>query len=82
MVALAEKLLGRGFELMIYDQNVAFSRLLGANRAYVDSRIPHLSKLMASSADAVVNHAEVCVVGAADPDAIAALGRVDRPDHR
>ena len=77
MVALAERLLGRGFELMIYDRNVAVSRLLGANRAYVDSRIPHLSKLMASSADAVVNHAEVCVVGAADPDAIAALGRVD-----
>jgi GDP-mannose 6-dehydrogenase len=77
MVALAERLLGRGFELMIYDQNVAVSRLLGANRAYVDSRIPHLSKLMASSADAVVNHAEICVVGAADPEAIAALGRVN-----
>ena len=77
MVALAERLLGRGFELMIFDQNVAFSRLLGANRAYVDSRIPHLSRLMASSADAVVNHAEVCVIGAADPEAIAALGRAD-----
>jgi GDP-mannose 6-dehydrogenase len=77
MVALAERLLGRGFELMIYDENVAVSRLLGANRAYVDSRIPHLSKLMASSADAVVNHAEVCVIGAADPKAVEALGRVD-----
>ncbi len=77
MVALAERLLGRGFELMIYDRNVAVSRLLGANRAYVDSRIPHLSKLMAGSADAVVNHAEVCVVGAADPDALAALERVE-----
>ena len=77
MVALAERLLGRGFELMIYDENVAVSRLLGANRAYVDSRIPHLSKLMASSADAVVNHAEVCVVGASDPAAIEALKRVD-----
>jgi GDP-mannose 6-dehydrogenase len=77
MVALAERLLGRGFELMIHDPQVAVSRLLGANRAYVDQRIPHLSRLMASSADAVVEHAEVCVVGAADPDAIAALGRVD-----
>jgi GDP-mannose 6-dehydrogenase len=77
LVALAERLLGRGFELMIHDPQVAVSRLLGANRAYVDQRIPHLSRLMASSADAVVNHAEVCVVGAADPDAIAALGRVD-----
>ena len=62
---------------MIYDPQVAVSRLLGANRAYVDQRIPHLSRLMAGSADAVVNHAEVCVVGAADPEAIAALRRVD-----
>lgn len=77
LVALAERLLGRGFELMIHDPQVAVSRLLGANRAYVDQRIPHLSRLMADSADAVVNHAEVCVVGAANPDAIAALGRVD-----
>jgi GDP-mannose 6-dehydrogenase len=77
MVALAERLLGRGFELMIFDRHVAVSRLLGANRAYVDQRIPHLSKLMASSADAVANHAEVCVVGAADPEAVAALSRVE-----
>ena len=77
LVALAERLLGRGFELLIHDPQVAVSRLLGANRAYVDQRIPHLSRLLAGSADAVVNHAEVCVVGAADPEAIAALGRVD-----
>jgi GDP-mannose 6-dehydrogenase len=77
MVVLAERLLGRGFELMIHDPQVAVSRLLGANRAYVDQRIPHLSRLMATSADAVVNHAEVCVVGAADPEVVAALGSVD-----
>jgi len=77
MVALAERLLGRGFELMIHDPQVAVSRLLGANRAYVDQRIPHLSRLMASSAQAVVAHAEVVVVGAADPDALAELRAAD-----
>jgi GDP-mannose 6-dehydrogenase len=77
LVALAERLLGRGFDLQIHDPQVAVSRLLGANRAYVDQRIPHLSRLMVGSADEVVNHAEVCVVGAADPEAIAALRRVD-----
>jgi GDP-mannose 6-dehydrogenase len=76
MVALAERLLGRGFELLIYDPQVAVSRLMGANRAYVDNRIPHLSRLMAGSADSVVNHAEICVVGAANPEAIEALERV------
>jgi GDP-mannose 6-dehydrogenase len=77
MVALAERLLGRGFELMIHDSQVAVSRLLGANRAYVDERIPHLSKLMATSARAVVAHAEVVVVGAADADVIAELRNAD-----
>ncbi|AKS36260.1 GDP-mannose dehydrogenase [Mycolicibacterium goodii] len=77
LVALAERLLGRGFELQIYDPRVAVSRLLGANRAYAEQRIPHLSRFVADSPDEVVNHAEVCVVGAADPEAIAALRRVD-----
>jgi GDP-mannose 6-dehydrogenase len=62
---------------MIHDPQVAVSRLLGANRAYVDQRIPHLSRLMASSAHAVVAHAEVVVVGAADPDALAELREAD-----
>jgi GDP-mannose 6-dehydrogenase len=77
LVALAERLLGRGFELMIYDSQVAVSRLLGANRAYVDQRIPHLSRLMATSAHEVVAHAEVVVVGAADRDALAELREAD-----
>lgn len=77
LVALAERLLGRGFELLIHDPQVAVSRLLGANRAYVEQRIPHLSRFIADSPDEVVHHAEICVVGAADPEAIAALRRVD-----
>jgi GDP-mannose 6-dehydrogenase len=56
---------------------VAVSRLLGANRAYVDQRIPHLSRLMATSAREVVAHAEVVVVGAADADALAELRQAD-----
>jgi GDP-mannose 6-dehydrogenase len=75
LVALAERLLGRGFDLQIHDPQVAVSRLLGANRAYVEQRIPHLSRLMVGSAEDVVNHSEVCVVAAADTEAIAALRR-------
>jgi GDP-mannose 6-dehydrogenase len=77
LVALAERLVERGFEVLIHDPQVAISRLHGANRTYVEQRIPHLSRFIADSPDDVVNHAEVCVVGATNPDAIAALGRVD-----
>jgi GDP-mannose 6-dehydrogenase len=73
MVDLAERLHGRGFELLIHDRNVMVSRLAGANRAYVEARIPHLSRLMAESPESVVNHAEVCIVATADPVALAAL---------
>jgi len=75
MVELAERLLGRGHDLLIHDQQVAVSNLQGANRAYVEARIPHLSRLMATSADAVANHAEIVVLASKDPDAIDAISR-------
>lgn len=73
MVELAERLLGRGYELRIHDRNVSVSRLLGANQAYVDARIPHLADLMLHDPREVVAHADVVIVGAADPEALAAL---------
>lgn len=78
MVDLAERLLGRGFELCIYDPQVAVSRLLGANRAYVEQHLPHLSALLTPSAEAAAD-ADVCVLSIRDPDAVAEVERTDRP---
>ncbi|MEM9712086.1 MAG: nucleotide sugar dehydrogenase [Actinomycetota bacterium] len=75
LVELAERLLGRGFELLIHDSQVSLSALHGANRAYVDSRIPHLSKLMVSSPDQAAAHAEVAVLGTGTEEAVAAVER-------
>lgn len=77
MVELAERLLGRGCDLLIHDRHVMTSRLAGANRAYVESRIPHLSRVMASSPRAVVDHAELVIVATQDEEALAALRAVD-----
>ena len=73
LVELAERLLGKGFELKIYDSAVSLSQLVGANREYIEGRIPHLSALLADTADEVMEHAEVCVIGAASAEAISAL---------
>jgi GDP-mannose 6-dehydrogenase len=75
LVELAERLVGKGYDLRIYDQNVALSQLVGANREYVESRLPHLSALLTSSADEVLDHAEVCVIGCTDEHVLAALAR-------
>jgi len=50
-VELAERLLGKGYELRIYDPNVVTARLTGANKAYIDAVIPHLSRLLVPSLD-------------------------------
>lgn len=74
LVELAERLLGRGYDLLIHDGHVALSSLQGANREYVAARIPHLERLMASTPEAVVAHAETLVVGAAPPEVVSAIG--------
>jgi GDP-mannose 6-dehydrogenase len=80
LVELAERLLGKGYDLRIYDANVSLSRLMGANRDYIESRLPHLGELLSTSAEDVLAHAEVCVVGCQDPAVISALDRAgDRP---
>ncbi len=59
MVILAESLLGKGYQLSIYDKNVSIARLVGANKSYINEQIPHLSSLLRDSVDDVVRDADV-----------------------
>ena len=81
IVILAEALLGKGYELRIYDRNVSVARLVGANKAYINEQIPHLSSLLCETIDEVLEHAEVIVVGNGAPEFADAL-RKTRPDQR
>ena len=68
MIEIIERLIGKGYDLRIYDKNVRVASLVGANRDFILNRIPHISKLMVENIDAVLNHAEVIVIGNNDPD--------------
>jgi len=61
MVTVAETLLGRGYQLRIYDPSINLTRLIGANEAEIQRRMPHLAQLLCSSADEVVRESEVIV---------------------
>ena len=63
LVELAERLLGKGYDLRIYDSNVTLSRLVGANREYIEGRLKHLNVVLTDNVDEVMDHAEVCVIG-------------------
>jgi GDP-mannose 6-dehydrogenase len=73
LVELAERLSGKGYDVRIFDPGVALSRLIGANRAFLDERLPHISELLTGDAAEVLEHAEICVVGSADPEVVAAV---------
>jgi len=75
MVILAETLLGKGYALRIYDQNVLLARLTGANREYIEQQIPHLSKLLCSSIDEVLDESDVVVIGNTAPEFGEAIAR-------
>jgi GDP-mannose 6-dehydrogenase len=63
LVELAEMLIGKGFELNIYDSNVEYARVYGANKDYIESKIPHVSSLLDSDFERVVEHSELIVLG-------------------
>ncbi|MDF3030902.1 MAG: GDP-mannose 6-dehydrogenase [Moraxellaceae bacterium] len=67
-VELGERLLGKGYDLRIYDRNVAQARMHGANREYINTKIPHLSNLLVGSLDEIANHAETLVISYPDPE--------------
>jgi GDP-mannose 6-dehydrogenase len=63
VVSLVETLLGKGYDLKLYDASVSLAKLIGANRRYLEQHIPHISRLMVSSIGELVEHAEIIVLG-------------------
>jgi GDP-mannose 6-dehydrogenase len=61
-VPLVETLLGRGYQVRVYDEHVKLERLIGTNKAYLDRGLPHIASLMCASAEEAVATAEVVVI--------------------
>lgn len=76
VVELVERLLGKGYDLKIYDRNVSIASIHGANRDYILNHIPHISRLMASSVDEVLKHGQTVVIGNGSPEFIDVSTRI------
>ena len=63
LVELAEMLIGKGYELRIFDSNVEYARVFGANKEYIESKIPHVSSLLCKELDEVVSQSDVLIIG-------------------
>lgn len=72
-VEVAETLLGKGYEVSIFDPIVNPSTLIGTNRVYVQSRLPHLHKILTERPADALDGADVAIVSSSDPEVVNAL---------
>jgi GDP-mannose 6-dehydrogenase len=80
IVILAEALLGKGVSMKIYDKNVSMAKLVGANKDYIVTQIPHLSSLLCNTIAEVIDGSDVIVVGNQAPEFAQAV-MTCRPDQ-
>ena len=63
LVELAEMLIGKGYNLGVYDRNVEYARVHGANKEYINSKIPHVSSLLTADIHGLIDSSDVIVLG-------------------
>jgi GDP-mannose 6-dehydrogenase len=63
IVELIEKLIGKGFNVSIFDREVSLAKLFGSNKRYIETVIPHVSSLMKNSIDEMIKDSEIIVIG-------------------
>jgi GDP-mannose 6-dehydrogenase len=81
LVTLAESFIGKGLDLKIHDPEVSLSRLIGANRRYIEESIPHIGSLMCESVDELLETRKVIVVGLRDKPLMQKLHEKLTKDH-
>ena len=81
LVQLAEHCIGKGLNVIVYDPEVHLSRLLGANRRYIETALPHIGSLIRADIENVIAESEVLVLGPSDPKTLEALEKYVRSDQ-
>ncbi|WP_323100909.1 nucleotide sugar dehydrogenase [Intrasporangium sp. YIM S08009] len=70
---LAERFVGKGLEVRIFDPIVNPDLLVGANLRHLQSRLTHVNRLLAASPDDALSTAEIAIVTSTDPGTLTAL---------
>jgi GDP-mannose 6-dehydrogenase len=76
-VTIIEALLGKGCDIVIYDKNINVAMLTGTNKEYIDSRIPHLSSLLVSDPEELINNCDIIVINTKEPEFIKLVEDID-----
>ena len=61
-VEVVEYLFGKGYDILIWDDIVQESKLVGSNKEFIQTHIPHLSKLITGDLIEVIGKSEIILV--------------------
>ncbi|HSE90489.1 MAG TPA: UDP binding domain-containing protein, partial [Candidatus Binatia bacterium] len=78
MVELVERLLGKGYRLLLYDESVSLPALMGSNKEFIEQEIPHLADLITDDIHRVLRESQVLVVSRTGESYANALQEVNR----
>ncbi|MCD6184414.1 MAG: UDP-glucose/GDP-mannose dehydrogenase family protein [Deltaproteobacteria bacterium] len=68
VVEMIERLVGKGYDIKIYDKNVNLASIMGANKDFILNKIPHISRLMVKTIAEVLEHAGTIIIGNNSPE--------------
>jgi GDP-mannose 6-dehydrogenase len=80
MVELIERLIGKGYDVRVFDRNVSLANLQGANREYIQREIPHIASIMSDDMESLIESSRVLVIGNGDPE-FARIAQLVGPEH-
>jgi len=63
IVELIEKLIGKGYNLKIFDEEVSMAKIFGSNKKYIETVIPHISSLISNSINDVIDESDLVIIG-------------------
>ena len=81
IVDVIERLIGKGFNVKIYDKNVSLSKLVGSNKSYIENKLPHLSKLI-TDLSTVINESELLVITNKEAEFNNAFKLIDKNNYQ
>jgi GDP-mannose 6-dehydrogenase len=68
IVQVVSTLIGKGYELSIYDRNISWAELFGSNLGFLEHELPYAEKLKAGSLEEVIERSEVLVIANSDDE--------------
>ena len=62
IIEIIQQLIGKGFNLKLFDKNVNLSKLIGKNKSYISEKLPHIAQYLIKDIDKEIEWADIIVI--------------------